>query len=114
MRRSIKTNLLSAIAVTLLSTFVASSICHGLDTDLYVLSGVDIPVNVVVIFDTSASMGEVTSGQAYDPTIDYSLYSPATVYPKGAVYYKSGKNWGLWRQDYVTISCPGLQDVAAG
>ncbi len=40
---------------------VASSICHGYDTDLYVLSGVNIPPNVIIIMDSSASMDEVSS-----------------------------------------------------
>jgi len=46
-------------------------VCYGLDTDLYVVSGVNIPPNVLIILDNSASMDEVSSGQIYDPTIDY-------------------------------------------
>ena len=77
------------ISLIALLLFV-SSVCHGYDTDLYVLSGVNIPPNVLIILDSSASMDEVSSGQNYDPTIDYSLYGPATIYPGNEVYYKSG------------------------
>lgn len=38
----------------------------GIDTDLYVLSGVNVPPNVLIILDNSASMDEVSSGQNYD------------------------------------------------
>jgi hypothetical protein len=78
------------ISLIALLLFV-SSVCHGYDTDLYVLSGVNIPPNVLIILDSSASMDEVSSGQNYDPTIDYSLYAPSTIYPGNEVYYKSGK-----------------------
>jgi hypothetical protein len=56
------------IVLLLLAT---SMVCYGLDTDLYVVSGVNIPPNVLIILDNSASMDEVSSGQIYDPTIDY-------------------------------------------
>src|SRR4030043_1458324 len=84
----------------------------ALDTDLYVLSGVNIPPNVLIILDSSASMDEVSSGQIYDPAIDYSLYSPPIVYPANAVYYKSGNKWTLWREHYDMItSCSDLKNL---
>ena len=55
------------IVLLLLAT---SMVCYGLNTDLYVVSGVNIPPNVLIILDNSASMDEVSSGQIYDPTID--------------------------------------------
>ena len=90
---------------------LASPICYGLDTDLYVLSGKDIPPNVLVILDSSASMDEVVSGSDadYDQTINYGtlLTPPAVVYPQNAVYYKtSGNKWSLWKDDYHTLSDP--------
>lgn len=89
---------------------IISSICYGLDTDLYVLSGVNIPPNVLIILDSSASMSEVSSGQNYDPTIDYSLYAPATIYPGDEVYYKSGKNWvdTTYKTSALIPTCPEL------
>lgn len=89
---------------------MTSTVCYGLDTDLYVVSGVNIPPNVLIILDNSASMDEVSSGQIYDPTINYSAYSPATVYPKDAVYTKSGSKWVLWANDVNTISCEDLRN----
>ena len=97
---------------------IAPSICYGLDTDLYVLSGVNIPPNVLVILDSSASMDEVVSGSDGDYTqdIDYGalLTPPAVVYPQYAVYYKtSGNKWNLWINDYRTDpalnTCPDLK-----
>jgi type IV pilus assembly protein PilY1 len=100
------------LVVLALSILMISSACYGLDTDLYVLSGVDIPPNVLVILDTSASLDEVSTGQTYDPSIDYSLYFPSTVYPRNAVYYKAtGNTWTLWRNDYTAISCLELRDL---
>jgi len=95
--------------------FLIPSTGHGLDTDLYVLSGVNIPPNVIIIMDSSASMDEVTSGQNYDPVIDYSAYGPPTVYPTYALYVSAGgKNkWTLENSDYRTISCTALKDQLA-
>ncbi len=87
---------------------VTPSICYGLDTDLYVLSGVNIPPNVLIILDSSASMSEVSSGQNYDPAIDYSLYGPGTVYPSDEVYYKSGNNWFDTTYTTSTLQCSDL------
>ena len=61
--------------------------------------------------DSSASMDEVTSGQNYDPTVDYSSYDPPTVYPTYALYVKaSGNKWTLQANDYRTITCADLRD----
>ena len=87
-----------------------STVCYGMDTDLYVLSGVNIPPNVLIILDSSASMDEVSSGQIYDSTIDYTAYNPSTVYPGNAVYTKSGSKWVLWANDVNTISCEDLRN----
>jgi len=92
----------------------------GLDTDLYVLSGVNIPPNVLIILDNSPSMDEVVSGSdaPYSQDIDYgaSLTSPAVVYPRYAVYSATKVNqWTLWINDYRTDpaldSCPELKTL---
>lgn len=97
---------ISLISILLL----VSSICHAYDTDLYVLSGATIPPNVFIILDSSASMDEVSSGQNYDPAIDYSLYAPPTVYPVDKVYYKSGSNWvdTTYTTSTLALTCPDL------
>ncbi len=87
---------------------LASSICYAYDTDLYVLSGANIPPNVFIILDSSASMDEVSSGQTYDPAIDYSLYGPSTIYPGSEVYYKSGSRWVDSTYTTSTLACPDL------
>jgi type IV pilus assembly protein PilY1 len=92
----------------ILSLFFVSSICHAYDTDLYVLSGVNVPPNVLIILDSSASMDEVSSGENYDPAIDYSLYGPGTIYPGNEVYYKSGKNWVDTTYTTSSLPCPDL------
>src|SRR4030042_5528369 len=104
---------IKVIIAMILSFLMASSICYGLDTDLYVLSGTNIPPNVLIILDSSASMDEVSSGQNYDPEIDYNLYAPPTSYSRYALYIKSGKNWVEWPSspsDYRTIPCTDLRD----
>jgi len=98
--------------ITILLCPIISSVCYGLDTDLYVLSGVNIPPNVLVILDNSASMDEVVSGDSalYNRETDYGagLTSP---YQKVSVYKKSGSSWSLWAGDYQTLSCTGLKDL---
>ncbi len=98
--------------LVVLIILMTSTVCYGLDTDLYVVSGVNIPPNVLIILDNSASMDEVSSGQIYDSTIDYSAYNPTTVYPGNAVYTKSGSKWILWHSDYTATDflCPDLRD----
>ena len=97
------------VALLLLTT---STVCYGLDTDLYVLSGANIPPNVLVILDNSASMDEVVSGDStlYNRETDYGagLTSP---YQKVSVYKKSGSSWSLWAGDYQTLSCTELRDL---
>ncbi len=83
---------------------------YGLDTDIYVLSGVNVPPNVLIILDNSASMDEVSSGQIYDKNIDYSTYAPATVYGRDEVYQKSGSKWVKWADDVNALSCTDLRD----
>ncbi len=98
-------------AISFILFALVSSICYGMDTDLYVLSGVNIPPNVLIILDNSASMSDVSSGNTYDPTIDYSLYGPATVYPANEVYWSSGKKGASYSDTTYTTStlpCPDL------
>lgn len=103
---------------------VTSHMADGLDTDLYVLSGVNIPPNVLIILDNSASMDEVSSGQNYNPDpqnnlwgrdIDYGSYvnPPSNAYLKKRVYIKSGKDWVTYTEDYTSLSntCPALYQL---
>jgi type IV pilus assembly protein PilY1 len=104
--RKIKTIL---TLLTILSLPILSSICYGSDTDLYVLTGVDIPPNVLIILDSSASMDDVVSGSDadYSPDVDYGavLNPPAIAYLKDEIYVKStGNKWV--DTGYTTSSFP--------
>jgi type IV pilus assembly protein PilY1 len=99
--------------ISIVSMFlIASSVCYALDTDLYVLSGVNIPPNVVIIADSSASMNDVVQDLPdYDPNTNYSTFGPATVYPANEVYWSSGKINASYADTTYTTStmpCPDL------
>ena len=105
-----KTKTVVTIFLLLLLGFIPS-VGYGLDTDLYVLTGVDIPPNVLIILDSSASMDDVVSGSDadYDPAVDYGpvLSPPAIAYPKNEIYVKSAGN--KWVDTgYATTSIPSL------
>ena len=85
---------------------MTSTVCYGLDTDLYVVSGTNIPPNVIIILDNSASMDEVSSGQIYDPNIDYSAYGTANVYGRYEVYQKVGGKWNILFNNTADIPSP--------
>lgn len=74
---------------------------HALDTDLYVASAVDIPPNVLIILDNSASMNNQIAGAQYDPNFTYPYV--VSNYPN-FVYYKTKQGWTEWR-DLGTIRC---------
>ena len=55
----------------------------ALDTDLYAVTGTDVPPNVLIMFDNSISMNELVSGVLYDPNTTYPLVvtdTPEKVY----------------------------------
>jgi type IV pilus assembly protein PilY1 len=94
----------------LLLPFIPST-GYGLDTDLYVLTGANVPPNVLIILDSSASMDEVSSGQLYSSAIDYSPYVPSTgtIYPMNQAYIKSTGN--KWIETSIPGDCTALQDL---
>ena len=105
--QKIKTLLFIVLFVSLAVTGFA------MDTDLYVLSGVDVPPNVLILLDNSASMDEVVTGGGYDQSVDYASYAPATIYPRYSVYYRAtGSRWTVWRDDYIAdpILCTDLKN----
>ncbi|MDI6762080.1 MAG: PilC/PilY family type IV pilus protein [Thermodesulfobacteriota bacterium] len=99
--------------LVVLIILATSTVCYGLDTDLYVVSGVNIPPNVLIILDSSASLDEVDqdSGDLYTPTKDYAADNPPIVYPRYAVYIKTGSKWEKWVDDVNSISCLGLKTL---
>lgn len=103
------------VIFTILSILSAWSICYSLDTELYVLSGAEVPPNVLIILDNSASMDEVVQDLGdYNPNVDYTQapYN-SSVYSTYAVYVKSGNAYVQWAPDYRTIACTDLSNYLA-
>ncbi len=91
----------------LVGIFVPVFPSHALDTDLYVASAVDIPPNVLIILDNSASMNNVISGAQYDPNFTY----PHVIseYPN-MVYYQTKQGWNSWR-DLSQVVCDAARSA---
>jgi len=90
------------LILILLGIFTPLFNSYALDTDLYVASAVDIPPNVLIILDNSASMNNEIAGAQYDPAFIYPYV--VSEYPN-AVYYKSKQGWTFWRDPYTSIEC---------
>jgi type IV pilus assembly protein PilY1 len=72
----------------------------ALDTDLYAVTSADVPPNVLIMFDNSISMNELTSGILYDPSVTYPFVvteSPNKVYYQTGGGAKGGGSWNLYR-----------------
>ncbi len=75
----------------------------ALDTDLYAVTSADVPPNILIMFDNSISMNEITSGILYDPSITYPFV--VTDYPTKVYYKTGGGNWNLYRDSIDVIIC---------
>ena len=78
------------------------SYAYAMDTDLYVVSGVDIPPNVLIILDNSASMNNEIQGTIYDPAFQY---PPVFTESSNAAYYNTRQGWNYWRANYSSVAC---------
>ena len=82
----------------------------ALDTDLYAVTGEEVPPNVLVILDNSSSMTN------QDQVPDYNPNSPAFPpdydgpYAKDGVYSKQGNDWILWKSTTSDISCESAKN----
>ena len=82
----------------------------GFDTDLYTVTGLEVPPNVLIILDNSSSM------LTEDQPPDYNPSPPALppVYPgpynSNEVYSKQGSDWVLFWGDVNTITCTDTKD----
>ncbi len=90
--------------------------CHGLDTDLYTVTGQQVPPNVLFILDNSSSMAEsqpsvpLYNADRTNPAPTYSgSYSTNTVYKKSA----NGNDWVHYIDNYSTILCSAVRDSLA-
>ncbi|MRR21286.1 hypothetical protein EG827_14000, partial [bacterium] len=102
---------------TLVVLFSAGSRLHAMDTDLYTDRDMNVPPNVLIIFDTSGSMDEEVPDRVYNPAYDYSTEprrSGTSLYNNDRVYrYSSG--WGAsWTEFSTTVAalnCTTAQDM---
>jgi len=97
--------LLTFLLIILLNFF---SRAFPLDTDLYVVSNVEVPPNILILFDNSGSMNEKIPGVEYDKTYTYPFV--VTEYPEKVYYYKSStKTWALYRDSIDLITCESVR-----
>jgi len=81
----------------------------GMDTDLYAVTGEDVPPNVLVILDNSTSMTNQDQIPDYNPDLTgFPPEYPGT-YVKDGVYSKQGNDWVLWKNSISDISCPTVR-----
>ncbi|MEE8416606.1 MAG: PilC/PilY family type IV pilus protein [Desulfobacterales bacterium] len=77
------------------------------DTDIYGVSTVDVPPNVLIIFDNSGSMDEQdVPDESYNPATTYD-----GSYPANAVYRKRKNNWELFANDVNDLNCASIKNV---
>ncbi len=96
------------------------------DTDIYEGGNISVEPNILIIFDTSGSMGtEDVPGDYYDPGTTYSgTYSTSAVYQRNSVwvctrYDKKGRckngryetSWSLFADDIDDLNCAGVKDA---
>ncbi len=77
------------------------------DTDLYAVTSVEVPPNVLIIFDNSSSMNELISGILYDPATIYPFV--VTDYPNRVYYRTTGGRWNLYRDSIDSIVCAAVK-----
>ena len=84
--------------------FVPDSI-HADDTDIFGGGVVDIPPNVLIIFDNSGSMGDTIQVPGWQPM---GPYNPSTTYTgsysTNLIYYQNGSHWSAFGSPQVTLS----------
>jgi len=92
-----------SLLISFFILFLPLSNAFALDTDLYVVSGTEIPPNVLIMFDNSASMNDKISGAQYDPLTTYPF--AITEYPNQVYYRGTGGSWNIYRDSIEQITC---------
>jgi hypothetical protein len=90
--------------VVSLSVFVTA---HALDTDLYTGKTMNVPPNVLIIFDTSGSMSDDVPNRVYDNVTNYAAEprrSGTSLYNEAYVYSYSSGWGGGWTQFSTTVA----------
>ena len=91
------------LLISALILFIPLLDAYAFDTDLYVASSAEIPPNVLIMFDNSASMNEKISGAQYDPLITYPFI--ISEYPNQVYYSGTGGSWNVYRNSIDQIIC---------
>lgn len=104
-----KNLLFAGISMMLLMGAIAA---HAMDTDLYTGKAIQVPPNVLIIFDTSGSMDDNVPDRTFDPTYDYSTEPGDTDYDNDKVYYwyeASGwmekDHWEVFADSVSALNC---------
>lgn len=113
MKRRRATGFVPFLVIASSLVFLCPGHSHGMDTDLYVVTGQEIPPNVLIILDNSSSMTTQDQPPDYNPNSPASPPVYSGSYPANAVYQKVGNNWVLFKDDLNQISCPAAQSSLA-
>ena len=96
----------NVILFTLLVFFHGLPAAFALDTDLYVVTSLQVQPNVLIMFDNSGSMNDSISGVIYSSLVTYPYV--ITEYPNRVYYRTTGGNWNVYRDDVSQILCPAV------
>jgi type IV pilus assembly protein PilY1 len=78
------------------------------DTEIYGSVQISVKPNVLIVFDTSGSMGTADiPSEPYEPATDYSSYGSRG---KDKVYKKDGSSWDYYASDISKISCQAAKE----
>lgn len=86
---------------------LCSALLWADDTDIYEVSKIDVPPNILIIFDNSGSMDT--------QDVPGEIYNPATIYtgsyPANPVYRKRKNNWELFASDVNDLNCASIKNA---
>ncbi len=96
-----------------LTILLSAPLLQADDVDVFSGSVINVPPNVLIVFDTSGSMSEQVPTDIYDPNYDYGADITGgwdDPYDKDTVYRKAGGGWGseTWESfsnDVNNIGC---------
>jgi type IV pilus assembly protein PilY1 len=101
------------ILFVVLAFFLGLPNASALDTDLYVVTSLEVKPNILIMFDNSGSMNDSVSGVIYSSLVTYPYV--VTEYPNRVYYRTTGGNWNVYRNDINGIDgepgilCPAVK-----
>jgi type IV pilus assembly protein PilY1 len=95
------------LLIGLSSFFIIAGTSHAVDTDVLHSGQINVPPNVLILFDTSGSMADkMTIVTAPGPTTPYIPTTAYTgTYSRYQVYYQSGTQWLTLPRDSTGTPC---------